>query len=104
MRNILLVAGAAGLLGLFSACGGEDHPNNIGDGAQTSGGGPRAPTGGKNGASTDGGAAGEGGAGQQDGLAVVVTAPTAASDPNVRNQKYRALSEGCRATRKSSRS
>jgi hypothetical protein len=83
MRNILLVAGAAGLLGLFSACGGEERPSNIGDGAQPSGGGPRGATGGKNGANTNGGAAGDGGAGQQDGLAVVVTAPAAASDPNV---------------------
>jgi hypothetical protein len=39
--------------------------------------------GGRTGSTTDGGASGEGGANQQEGLAVVVTAPTGAADPNV---------------------
>ena len=89
MRNILLVAGAAGLLSIFSACGSKDHPSAIGDGPQASAGGTRAHTGGSNngagksGSTTsEGGAGGEGGE-RQDGLTVVVTAPTAAADPNV---------------------
>jgi hypothetical protein len=83
MRNILLVAGAAGLLGLFSACGTKDHPTAIGDDTQTNGGGPRAAVGGKTGAISGGGDGGEGGGNSQAGLSVDVTAPRAATDPNV---------------------
>jgi hypothetical protein len=88
MRNILLVAGVAGLIGVFSACGGDNHPTAIGDGSQTGGGtrntGGTKNTAGKSSGTPDGGVGGEGGAfAEADGLTVAITAPTAAVDPNV---------------------
>lgn len=62
MRNILLVVGATGLLGLFSACGGEDRSPVAGDGlaGRSTGGGKN--TGGKNGVINMGGEGGDDGA------------------------------------------
>ncbi len=88
MRNILLVAGAAGLFTIFSACGGKDHAAAVGDGPQNTGGGTRSTTGGskstagKSGSSTsDGGAGGDA---SVDALAPIVsiTSPVAQPDPN----------------------
>lgn len=88
MRNILLVVGATGLVGVFSACGGEDKPPVP---VETSGG---KAAGGKNaggkssGGTTEGGADNLGGAGGDDSgsnaLAptVIITSPTALTDPN----------------------
>jgi hypothetical protein len=38
MRTILLVAGTAGLIGILAACGGDDRPQAIGNGAASTGG------------------------------------------------------------------
>jgi hypothetical protein len=55
MRNILLVVGAAGLVGLFTACGGDEKPPVVSDG--------HSGTGGKGGGTKpgDGGTSGVGG-------------------------------------------
>lgn len=92
MRNILLVVGATGLLGLFSGCGGDDKAPVAGDGfAGRSTGGKNTggkSAGGKNGGGTDslGGAGGAGGAedSASNPLAptVIITSPTELTDPN----------------------
>lgn len=92
MRNILLVVGATGLLGLFTACSGDDKPPIAGDGlAGRNTGGKNTggkSAGGKNGGGTDslGGAGGAGGAedSASNPLAptVIITSPTELTDPN----------------------
>jgi hypothetical protein len=89
MRSIYLAAGAATILGLFAACGGDDHAGVIEGGGNTSGKGSTSGSSGKSGGGTDA-AAGEGGAGGGDGgppsdpLApiIIITSPEAISDPN----------------------
>lgn len=92
MRNILLVVGAAGLLGLFSACGGDDKPPvaSDGTGGKNTGGKNTGgkDTGGKSagGADSVGDAGGAGGADDpgSNSLApvVIITSPTEMADPN----------------------
>jgi len=86
MRNILLVVGATGLLGLFSACGGDEHsavPADPSGGSKGIGG---KNTGGKNtgGTSADdpGGASGAGGAEADSGPVVKITSPDEAATPD----------------------
>lgn len=82
MRSVYSAAGM-GLLALFSACGGDERPENIGEPSKGGRGGtanlPRA------GSSTGGGEGGEGGAQDtHDPLApvVTITAPAEVLDPN----------------------
>src|SRR5258706_16113193 len=88
MRNILLVVGVAGLIGLFSACGGSDKPPNAQEGGATSNGGStRGGAVGRGGSIGKGGSIGAGGAGgneSSDPLAptVTITFPTEVDDPN----------------------
>ena len=112
MRSIYLVAGAASILGLFAACGGDDKPPTLADGGGTANnGGKSSGTSGKKTAGGDGGdggagtagtfmrggtggtqaqgnAGGEGGSGDitgpNDPLApnIVITSPAAVDDPN----------------------
>ncbi len=88
MRNILLVAGVAGLVGVFSACGGDKHPHVVDDGTQTGGGtrntGGSHSTAGKPSMPSDGGAGGAGAEVAVDPLAptVTITSPEAITDPN----------------------
>jgi hypothetical protein len=86
MRNLLLAAGVAGLLGIFTACGGDDHAGVLPEGGTSSGGkggtsSKTGTTGGKTSPSTDGGA---GGGESTDALGptVRITAPVAVADPN----------------------
>jgi hypothetical protein len=64
MRSILFVAGTAGLIGIFTACGGDARPNAIGDGGTSNGGrggkgGSKPSEGGDNpGGASEGGAGG----------------------------------------------
>jgi len=91
MRNIWLVVGATGLLGLFSACGGEDHapiPLEPGtNGGKNSRGGATGIAGSKATAGSQnlGGAGGEGGDQVGDSAlapTVIITSPTGLDDPN----------------------
>jgi hypothetical protein len=91
MRSIYLAAGAAGVIGLFAACGGDDKPKVIDGGGNTAGTGGRSSQGGSSGESgsgtsgaSDGGAGGETGAMPSDPLApvIIITSPQAVSDPN----------------------
>lgn len=85
MRNILLVVGAAGLVGLFSACGGSsDHAavptdSTSGSGGKGSGGNKPATNG-----DSEGGAGGAGASDDIDplGPTVIITSPEGLSDPN----------------------
>lgn len=89
MRNILLAAGVAGLVGLFTACGSKEHAGAVDDGPRTGGGthttlGGSKSTAGKSGStSSDGGAGGDGGERSVDPLApsVTITSPIGVSDP-----------------------
>jgi hypothetical protein len=82
MRTILLVAGTAGLIGIFTACGDDNRPKVIGETPANQGG-----KGGKGGSKPgpDANEAGLGGAGNEaSSLAPVVkvTSPVAVADPN----------------------
>jgi hypothetical protein len=91
MRNILLVVGAAGLVGIFSACGGSsDHagvPNDPGSSSGKGTGGSKPAT---NGGKNSGGSDSVGGAGGADdstntdplGPTVIITSPEELTDPD----------------------
>jgi hypothetical protein len=92
MRNILLVVGVAGLVGLFSACGGTDHAHTLPDstGGKPSMGG-RSTTGGKSsGGKNTGGTSSLGGADDSPGgapdspiaPAVEITSPVESATPD----------------------
>jgi hypothetical protein len=86
MRNLLLAAGVAGLIGLFTACGGgDDHagvlPDNPTAGGKKSSAGGRN-SGGKSSPATDAGGAGGSDATDQLGPTVAILAPAAVDDPN----------------------
>ncbi len=85
MRNILLAAGVAGTLGLFSACGGDNHPHVADDNPQTTGGrntgGSHTGTAGKSPSTPDGGAGGAGEQADPDGPVVKITAPAESLTP-----------------------
>lgn len=85
MRNILTVVGVTGLLGLFSACGGDDHANVLPEGTGGSGRGGARPAAGSSSRAGTGADGGMGGApDSEDSLAptVRITSPVATADPN----------------------
>jgi hypothetical protein len=88
MRNILVVVGVAGLLGLFSACGGDDRAGVLPEGTGGSGKGGVRPAAGSSSRAGTGADGGAGGASDgEDALApsVKITSPVATADPNDEN-------------------